>query len=395
MKILVLTSVYPSLESVLGFTPVVHYFAKEWVKQGHDVKIIHHQTQFPFFFYWLPTFLQNHFESKFGFKFPERKMITNKEYILDGVPVHRMLMYRIFPFAKFSATVIKKQIHKILLLNAKGHFIPDVILSHWSYPQLPIMIKLKEEYNCPCSLVLHGVDIKYLPENLIKNLDAVGFRSMPIKNTFLNVSKVIPKKIFMCYSGIKDEYFSKTHSHSFNVFTKRLLYVGALIKRKHVDSIIRMLPSVYDQDCDYLLEIVGYGPEENNLKTLVKDMHLSSKVHFLNKIDRDQVLVKMQENECFIMISSHETFGLVYLEAMSQGCIVIASKNEGIDGIIVNGINGFLCHAGNNNELGEIIIHINQLSIEERKKISQNAIQTATSLKESTVAYNYLQSVLN
>ena len=59
----------------------------------------------------------------------------------------------------------------------------------------------------------------------------------------------------------------------------------------------------------------------------------------------------MQMSECFIMVSKNETFGLVYLEAMLQGCIVVASKNEGIDGIIIHGENGFLCNAGDVNEL--------------------------------------------
>jgi len=34
------------------------------------------------------------------------------------------------------------------------------------------------------------------------------------------------------------------------------------------------------------------------------------------------------------MVSAPETFGLVYLEAMAKGCIVIGTKNWGIDGIV-------------------------------------------------------------
>ena len=55
------------------------------------------------------------------------------------------------------------------------------------------------------------------------------------------------------------------------------------------------------------------------------------------------------------MISKEETFGLVYLEAMSMGCITIASKNEGMEGIIIDGENGFLCTAGDDDELASII----------------------------------------
>lgn len=40
------------------------------------------------------------------------------------------------------------------------------------------------------------------------------------------------------------------------------------------------------------------------------------------------------------MISRNETFGVVYLEAMAAGCITIASRNVGYDGIIVDRVNG-------------------------------------------------------
>lgn len=49
--------------------------------------------------------------------------------------------------------------------------------------------------------------------------------------------------------------------------TKRLLYVGSLIKRKGVDLLIEALKYV---DSDYELRIVGGGSEEevNNIKCL-------------------------------------------------------------------------------------------------------------------------------
>ena len=37
-KILMITSVYPGEGTPKSFTPVVHYFTKEWVKMGYDVR---------------------------------------------------------------------------------------------------------------------------------------------------------------------------------------------------------------------------------------------------------------------------------------------------------------------------------------------------------------------
>ena len=51
----------------------------------------------------------------------------------------------------------------------------------------------------------------------------------------------------------------------------------------------------------------------------------------------------MRESDIFILPSRNETFGMVYMEAMASGCITVCSKNDGVDGIIRDGINGFLC----------------------------------------------------
>lgn len=74
---------------------------------------------------------------------------------------------------------------------------------------------------------------------------------------------------------------------------------------------------------------------------------------------------------------------------MANGCITIASRNEGIDGIIENGVNGFLCEAGNWMELRKIINHINMLSDEEKQLISTNARKTACKMTDSNVANAY------
>lgn len=95
------------------------------------------------------------------------------------------------------------------------------------------------------------------------------------------------------------------------------------------------------------------------------------------------------------MISKAEIFGLVYLEAMAKGCIVIASRNEGIDGIIKDGVNGFLCKAGNVDELSSIISKIKSMSQDELCAISKSAVETAREMTDYKVAERYINSVIN
>src|SRR5690606_34211388 len=134
MNILLMSSKYPGLISEKGFTPVVHYFAKEWVKMGHNVKVIHNQSKFPKILYLTPKFIINFFESKLGFTFPKSYSGNDLRYVLDSVNVHKILIFRIFPFINYFRSTIDKQIKKIINSNVEDNFVPNIIISHFANP---------------------------------------------------------------------------------------------------------------------------------------------------------------------------------------------------------------------------------------------------------------------
>lgn len=87
-------------------------------------------------------------------------------------------------------------------------------------------------------------------------------------------------------------------------------------------------------------------------------------------------------------------FGLVYLEAMAASCITIASKYGGVDGIIENNKNGFLCSEGDFNELNSIINDIVGFSEEKISEISENGYKTALKYSDSEVSKKYLDTII-
>lgn len=94
------------------------------------------------------------------------------------------------------------------------------------------------------------------------------------------------------------------------------------------------------------------------------------------------------------MVSAHEAFGLVYVEAMAKGCITIATKGQGIDGVIIDGVNGFLCEPNNPEALAKVINRIKSLSTEELNSISKKAVKTASELTDRKVAETYIKKAL-
>ena len=100
----------------------------------------------------------------------------------------------------------------------------------------------------------------------------------------------------------------------------------------------------------------------------------------------------MRENDIFILPSVNETFGMVYLEAMSQGCITVCTKDDGISGIIKDKENGFLTETYVES-IKKTILRIKNLTLENIETIRQNSIKTVKEYTSEKVAENYLQQI--
>ena len=80
---------------------------------------------------------------------------------------------------------------------------------------------------------------------------------------------------------------------------------------------------------------------------------------------------------------------------MAMGVIPIGSRGEGIDGVIIDGENGFLCKPGDVDELKEIIAKIKSLPSNELRRLSANAQKTAQEYSDYNCAYRYIEQIVN
>lgn len=392
-QILVLTPIYPADDIPKGWTPVVHYFTREWVKMGYEVHVINYVANFPKPVYWLSRFFEKSISSKVGYTI-RTTTLQDKQYELEGVHVCRIMLKKARPHTRYSHGQIKQAIRKTLEYCESKRIAPSAIISHWEDPSLEIMYELKQHFHVPTCYVAHGANhfTKYGAdaEKFWDAVDIVGYRSDYIKKKFESESRFV-KPSFYCYSGIPSSYNENIIARDWNPIN-RVAYVGTLIGRKFPSTLVPALHHVFKNG--FTLKYAGEGSECNRIMQVSRKLGVEDNVKLLGRINREDVIRLMDESDLFIMISKNETFGLVYLEAMARGCIVIASRQEGFDGIIRHGYNGFLCEAGNEEELAEILNVIKAMSPEERRIISSRGMETARELTDEKVAKDYIEHVL-
>lgn len=401
-NILFITTMYP--DPLRPGTDVCHYFTREWVKMGYNVLVINYRSMFPSIYTTMARlfpklalkYIGNHVE-----------MDTNKNIIqheVEGIPVYSIPIFKYVPHGKYPQNSISKQIKNIQDIIDERNFIPDAIIGHFYNPQMEIISKLKYIYtNAHTSVVLHEPNpniikktYRYNYKELINSIDIIGYRSQTMQKLYEIYYGHINKS-FICYSGTNPSYISTpVLSNKFsNGNLSKFLYVGQFTKNKCVKSNIEAINLVYSNEDDYNFTLVGEGPCIYEINKFIEDHDIKKHITFTGWLQREDIINYYDENECFIMISITEAFGLVYLEAMARGCIVIGTRGQGIDGVIKDGENGYLCKGGDSIELASIIKRINALSAEEKKKISDNARQAAEQFSDYNVAKMYIESVMN
>lgn len=402
-RILFISTMYPN--SLRPGTSVCHYFTRQWRMMGFDVKVIYLRSMFPRIYTDLARlfpklalkYVGNHVEM-------DRNMSVLKEE-KEGIPVYSIPIYKYVPHGKYPQHSINKCLRTIKEILKEISFVPDVIIGHFYNPTLEIVGRLKKDFpNAKTCVSLHELvpDVikKSYPKNykdIIDGVDVIGFRSIPIKERFEKAFGC-ERKSFVCWSGTPEVYISspQTYKREFSDGPiKSFLYVGQTIKRKFPKETLEGVHNAMGNN-EFALTYVGskdLGYAET--KAYVDTNGLEGKVIFTGKVPREEIIRYYDSNDCFILISKWEVFGLVYLEAMSRGCIVIAGKGEGMEGIIEHGINGFFCEPGNATDLAEVIRHINSLSASEKKGISDKARAKAIELSDYNVAKNYLNAVMS
>ena len=150
-------------------------------------------------------------------------------------------------------------------------------------------------------------------------------------------------------------------------------YKGLDVLIKAWGKINAHLPSCEGET--WKLQIAGTGSDEslNFLKQLCKENGVEESVEFLGF--RKDVEELYKQSEIFVLSSRYEGFGLVLIEAMSQGCACVACDYKGRQReIIQDDSQGLCCEPDDVNALAQAL---SRMMTDEayRNSVKQNAIE--------------------
>ncbi len=134
-----------------------------------------------------------------------------------------------------------------------------------------------------------------------------------------------------------------------------LLTVGNLILSKGHELVVRSLAALKPEFPSLRWEVIGEGPELDRIRYLAQVLGVLGNIRFLGRRSRQAVADACRRCTLFVLPSSSEGLGCVYLEAMSCGKPAIGCFGQGIAEVIRHGENGWLVPPGGLAELIEAL----------------------------------------
>lgn len=391
MNILVITAKYyiEGRPDLLHDTSAIHYLVKYWAEE-HNVKVF--------------NAYRHRYSSAVRFLHKKNRDDYRKryEYEADGVSVC-LSETQLIPLQKCHYTS-RQASHFMLHFKQwieETSFSPDVIVIHFPSYYCEIIGAVHAFFGkkVPVVGVLHQTDISMLkrgwisPEALDDCCGMIFSRSKAIRERAREYG-VRNLREGLVLSGVPLQGESRIRRHAVSDPAIKLLYAGKLIKRKNIDAVLYAIQEL-KKHIEISFEIVGSGREGKKLQKLCDTLGIREQVRFSGSVPREEVFKKMSDADLFCMPSIDETFGLTYLEAMSVGCIPIGTKNEGIDGIVVDRENGYLVDRSRMvKDIVDSVLAFSGLPDEEKEKMRHRSFDSAKQYNEEKCSHDYLDLVL-
>lgn len=250
-------------------------------------------------------------------------------------------LHRFMFFAKTRATVNN-------LLQHVNIYSIDVIHASTSHSDGFVALELHHRFGIPYIVSVRNADLNtharvpflwFRHRKVLDNANKIVCITPLLKErllsnfTLFGIRDRLAKKTVVIPNGVSDYWLNNLRLNRLDKKLNSVLYIGRFDDDKNVVKLLDAAIQVRKQIPNLKMDLVGGGgPYHDEVMRIVNDNR--EWLSFLGEIyDKDKLKVVYRQHDVFAMVSVRETFGLVYLEAMSQGLKILFSKGQGIDGM--------------------------------------------------------------
>lgn len=266
----------------------------------------------------------------------EQKTIEGVPVLACNIPMGR------FP-DQWRYTAMQYAVKKLYQKAVEKYGEPDIVHAHF-YHMGYVGATLQEQFSAPLIVTEHSSQINRSDMHTgIKQHAAFAYARADGVICVSDALAAHLKKYFAvhaeCIPNIVDtELFSPSIHKNSDGFD--FVCTASLRPIKGLDTMIGAFSNTFGDREDVRLTIFGEGAMRLNLEKLIAKLGLNESVLLMGMQSREVIAEKLKQSDCFVLTSRTETFGVAYIEAMSSGLPVIATKCGGPESFVTeeNGV---------------------------------------------------------
>jgi glycosyltransferase involved in cell wall biosynthesis len=213
-------------------------------------------------------------------------------------------------------------------------FQPDIVHAH-VFKAAPAALRIGQLAACPAVLAEHSTEF-IDRQALTVEYNWLAKRVFPRFARILPVSEHLRRHL-LCYAPaarlevvpnvVDTGLFAPPAEKPANGNRpKKILTVSVLRREKAIDQLLLALGELRKSRTDFTLDIVGDGGERRKLEELTAKLGLGGSVRFHGQQNKATVAAFMKGCDLFVLPTTLETFGCVFIEALACGKPVVARR---------------------------------------------------------------------
>lgn len=235
---------------------------------------------------------------------------------------------------------------------------------------LPVAVLIARLFRAPVLTELYGIDAweptgRATVNCLARRIRAGVAISAATRQRFLRWSGVEPARVALLPNAIHaDRYGPGAKSEDLltahDLRGRRVLMTLGRLQRseryKGVDEVLELLPTLAEEKPEVVYLVVGDGDDRGRLTAKAWNLGIGNRVRFAGYVPDERKADYYRLADVYVMPSSGEGFGFVFLEAMACGVPVIASTADGGREAVRDGSLGTVVDPKNRTELKNAIV---------------------------------------